>query len=1201
MFLNGAFLEPSLYEIKEGKIFLDSSFYMDDMGNPISLEGYVFSGVYIIGLLNYQQTILNEDEIKKIEEEQSNITTQYQEGNYFYNRQSIGKQNHGVVLFNDNFVDYKLTKRNFLLFTNGGTWIDPTRFSMVNNDKLYFLYNFDHNKSLYSLYNMVILNDTKDSKYSPSNFLIKQVRSSNDNQSVFEIPTVHRRFRSFLLFKGSMLLSRDFRYTINEEENTVTLLQDFDYINKDRDLTFIFLDAHSRIDHESILVQANFEYDTTKSTTSIPTNFLNNRFNTDHIMLFLNGLYVDPSKYKIIDNEIYLDGYIDRDVLEGFIYTIVYIANMPCTLQSFNYILPKEPDVPIRPNNNYANAYWTRLTSEKTLGKIVKFNPTFTDYFVTKQNFLLFGNKGIWIHPDFYEVYDNNILIIKDPADTDYLMTLFNDTFIYDYTVSPIITKVIDVGVSNSKIINIPDPGEDYKSFIVFYNGKLVNLSKYKVDLEGKKIYLDKILSNKFFVETWSFVFLHAYMNAKQETLLVQENFIYQGENTPIPTSIFNQDYYNPKYFLLFYDGLLLKSNQYKEIDGKVTVNNIPKGSSLTAVYLVSMVVEDYTQEYSIERPDVGVVDGFQFSYYYSIDGTDDEYEYENWIVQFNPSFNYYNLTTNNILLFANGTWISPERYWLDTNNIVEFISTIDKEREATHYTMVVLNEGDIEEENYTPIYMNLYKVTATEEKQRLFDIPPMGEHSTYLLFLGSLFVPLDDERLYFTENNQLVFIEEDDYVDKDRSLYFLILNDSSASDRRYPAFVQETFAGEMDPRRGTLIPSNWHDNEEHMMLFMNGLYMDRNRYEIRDHMIYLLDDFSEMEAPFANISTFIKRRNYTAVYMAAHVLDNYTETHVTPIPVIEDDEEETKEERIIPDDDIDSNGGYKIVKYTSITDGEYKRGYVYYLDSFTGYPLDKSNFLLFANGTWIHPERFEMVDNTGIRFISNRDRYHSEWTHYNIIFPFNQEALNIYGKTYARVEFKVVDIYCEYATREVDVPTIEEEYESLLIFRNSLILPINDEDRFLLDDDNHKFHIINKEDFIPAGTTINFIYMKSSTNSDQKILLTQESFKCYGLETVIPKTAYTYSDQVFYKDKMLLFLNGTYVDSDRYNIHNNTIYLIDDEYHFESTHMYTIVYLDIRVNEEVGLEMNTIDDKKFDRGLDDIIVETAYAKPSIV
>lgn len=1201
LFLNGAFLEPSLYEVRDNTIYLDSSFYMDDMGNPITLEGYTFSIVYIIGLLNYKQTMLNEDEINRIEEEKTLINDQYQEGNYLQIRQSSRKQNRGVVMFNDSFSDYKLTKRNFLLFSNGGTWIDPTRFSLVSNNELYFLYDFDQNKAIYNIYNMVILNDVKDENYSPSNFLIKQVLSTNDNQSIFEIPKVHRRFKTFLLFKGSMLLSRDFRYKIDEKENTVTLLEDFDYLSKDRNLTFIFLDAHSRQGHENLLVQANFEYDLSKSTTKIPTNFLISRFNPKYMMLFLNGLYIDPTKYKIIDNEILLDGFIDISAFNTPIYTIVYIATLPSYLQTYDYILPKEPDIPISPINSVGNAYWTKLTSEDSYGKIVKFTPIFDKYFITKQNFLLFGNEGIWINPSLYDVYDNNTLIIKDPEDNNYTMAIFNDAIKHDDpTVSPIATKTIDVGVRGSKIIEIPDPGEDYRSFIVFYNGRLINLSKYKVDMNERKIYLKKSLSNKFFEKVWSFVFINAHMNAKQETLLVQEDFTYEGKDTPIPTSIFDENRYNPKYLLLFYDGLLLTNGKYRENGGKLTIEGAHKGESITALYLISLIVEDYSDEYIIERPSIGVVDGFHLDYYHSSNLGDD-----NQIIQFVPSFNYYNLTSNNFLLFGNGTWISPERYIVQSNSIIEFTNQEDIEKELTNYTMVVLNEGNVEDNTYTPIHFTLYKVTATEDQQRLFNLPPMNEHSSYLIFLGSLFVPLDDERLYFTDDNKLVLIEEDDFVDKDRSLYFLVLNDSSASDRRYPILVQETFEGDMDPRRGSLLPSKWHTEEEFLMIFMNGIYLDRTRYDIRDHMIYLLDDFSEMESPFVNISTFIKRRMYTVVYTVAHVLDDYTETTVVPIPI--EEPIEPVEERVIPDDDIDIDTGYKMVKYTSIMENEIEeeeeleeeRDYVYYLDAFHGYPLDKNNFLLFANGTWIHPDRFEVIDNTGIKFISEEDMEHSKNAHYNIIFPLNKEALNIYGEsTYARVEFKVVNIYCEFVTRELEIPPVEEEFESLLIFRNSIIVPINDEDRFVLDEDNHKFTILNMNDYIPAGSTLNFVYMKSTTNTDQKILLIQESFLCYGYETVIPKTAYTYNDQVFYKDKMILFLNGTYVDNERYTVHNNIIYLKDDDYQFDSTYLYTLVYLDIRVNEESELSLNVIDDNKFDKGLDDVIVETAYAKP---
>lgn len=1186
LFLNGAFLEPSMYEIRDNRIYLDESFYKDDKGNPIPLNGYVFSMLTLVGAVNRDQVMVKEEEIEAANELQTNLEYNYKDSAYLFNREGIHSDEKGVIKFNDKFDRYKLTKRNILIYTNGGMWLDPSRYELINNNAIFLIYPFDQDRSPYTTYNMIVFDDLNtDEKYNPPNILLKQVIATEDNQNIFEIPSVHRRFRSFLLYKGGLLLNKEFNYDIIDGK--IYLLHNIDYLSKGRSLTFIFLDAYSRQDQENLFIQSSFECKVNQ-ITEIPTNFLNSRFNKNHIALYLNGLYLSRDKYEIDDNRIMLDGFIELEELNNHRFTILYLTTIPTFLKEYDYIIPSESDVPIKPNDIIPYATWQYSYSYNNIGRIIQFNPKFSDYSLTKENFLLFGNKE-WIHPTKYELYNNNMIILNerntDSIYKEYTMSIIDDSITNrDIGNAPICTKVIDVVVDKDNV-KIPIVEEHYRTFIVFYKNKIVDLSKYKMDDEY--IYLNEEYKEKG-EHIWSFVFLHATMNIHQQVLLYQDSFKYEGDNTKIRNSIYDKDT-SIMYSLYFVNGEYYNKFKYTINDGMITIPNVEKNSIITVVYLITIVDEDYTKEITVIRPEEGVVDGFRFTYSYSDEIVDKE---NNGIVSFSPRFTEYSLDINNFMLFSNGTWISPERYKRLTSNMIQFRDSKDISKSPwTHYTMVIPNEGKVDEDKYNPVSLTVYAVMANVDKQRIFNLPyKMKKGSTYLVFLGSLFLPVDETRIYINDNDQLIFLEENDYVDKGRKLYFVVLNDSSKNDRRFPMFVQETFNASLDPSRGTLIPSDIRDYENQMMLFLGSTYLDQSRYEIRDHMIYLIGDFEEMDNPYS--TGFIKKRSYTAVYLVSKINEDYEEIIE---PIIVPEEKPKKKERVLPEDDELDYSGYYFDIYSS--DLETTNEYVEYLGSFNSFDLDKSNFLLFANSAWINPIRFNIIDNHTIEMKDNIDKAHSKYAHYNMIIPFNKTAYNIYQKYYAKPEFKIIETVTTEDTKELDLPLMDSVYESLLIFRNSLILPIYEEDRFYIDDINHKFIIYNKEDYIPKGTTVSFIFFKSVTNTDQKVLLIQESFKCLGLETQIPNSIYRYNDQKFNKAKLLLYLNGTYVDRDRYILHDNMIYLVDDEIEINNDHRFTMVYLDVVDNEEIGLETNIVE-RTYEEGLDDIIFEVRLAKP---
>lgn len=1164
IFLDGALLNPDQYTIRNGKIYLNSS-----------LQGSSISMLLLISGFKKDPIKRTEKQIQMIQQWQENVDYNLQETAYFYIRSSARPTERGVIPLLDTFNRYKLNKRNMLLFNSGGVWIDPQRFDLVDNNKLYLVSPYDHERSLYtSTYYAITLDDKlTDEKYSPPNVLVVHVKAEENYQSLFEIPKVHRRFRSFILFKGSILLNREYNYVI-ENEIHVKLTNTLDYMRKGRSLTFVFLDAYSRFGQENLFIQSSFECKLNQATP-LPVNFLHERFNIDNIAIFFNGLFMSPDKYKIVNNSILLDGFIELESLSTRIFTILYMTTIPIGLRHYDYFIPPYPDIPIKENDVIPSVYFTRRSITTTQGRITDITPSFTDYPLGKQNFMLFGDQK-WIHPDHYQLYSNDKLIWEiDNTFSKSEMIIFNDSLVRtdDINIPPSI-KTLDVDI-NGNSVDVPSLGEQYESFLVFdkNSGKLIETT---IDNTYDEVENKIILSSNLHT-TLTFVFLRSYMTTLQQLMFYQYSFKFTN-NSKIPLSIFESN--NFQYLILFENGMYIPSSKYSISNGYISSSYLTSNSTITIVYLLSLVpdTEDHYDQYVLTRPEYGELDGFHFSYSYSNPIVNKNSQ---GIITFSPAFTRYSLTKDSFLLFGNGTWIHPDRFNLNSNTKITFNNTIDKQHsDYVNYAIVVPYEN---KEGYDPITIKLYKLIATEEQQSLFTLPEeLNKYSTFLTFIGGLLVP-NNERLKITKT-QVSFTNANDYLELGRELDIVVLDDSNVKDRRFPIFVQDTFEANSDPTKGTDIPSNWYLYETTMLVFFAGRYITPDLYRIENHKIFLDSDFVNSDM----LKSSNVKRKYTLVYIAANIIEEYWEKKA---PIIE---AEPTPKRFIPQDDPLDFTGY----YFDIYESEYDiNGYISYDPGFTSYNLTKEDFLLFGNSTFIHPLRYTFINNKSLRMIDEVDRKHAPFVLYNMVIPFSKDAKLYYKEDYVKPKFKVVEIITTERTNELEFPVLDGEYESVLMFRNSLILPIYDEDRFVIDDINHKFMIVNEADWIPANTRVTFIFMSSKTNTDTKILLVQDSFKCVDYFTQIPNSIYRYPGQKFNKAKMLLYLNGTFVVPERYRLYNNTIFLVDDDIDLNDDHTFTIVYLDEVYSTEYDIETNLID-RTYEDGLDDIIFETEVVKP---
>ncbi len=1227
LFLNGRLLRRSEYDIIDNRIYLNERLVLDDNDNLISLAGHRYYAVYLESLYTGRIALIDEDEAKEYQKQWKKMDEDEIGGAVFKHYESLEwseKREAGVVKFYPAFGSYHLAKKHMMLFGNG-IYIHPDRYDLYDNGTIIFNNDQDRKHAQWAKYDMLVLDDEEsDERYAPSSLIVKRVVATEEKQSRFEIPEVGSRYRSFLVFKGSLLMNKNYRYTIEDDEKHVTILNDFDYVEKGKSLTFVFLDAFARSNQEVQFLQFYFRCNPS-GTTKLPVNLLNENFSLEEMALFLNGRYLDSSQYLIKNGYLYLDGYLLKGDFDHYVFTVVYLITMLTDLKEYNYPLPVKPAFPVRPIDDIGNAYFEFSHSEdreakgKTTGNsgIVKFEPEFKGYSMVKTNFLLFGN-GTWISPDRFELYDNDTVIFTNETDkhyahiTRYSMAIFNDLTKREVGYAPTYFEVVKVTIEedNQRFIRIPKMNPDYLSFIVFRGTLLMGISntnRYRLDFDEG---IMEILHEEDYLKkgrTLSFVFLNAATTSNHRTIFLQESFkLDRNAGTLVPSSVYNEESFTEKHMLLFLNGAYLNNDVYEVRDNRLYVDEAlmeTEGEKwITAVHIISLRAEDYDEELTVEvRKPEGDANGFMLDYSYSMVDQDEDRGY----VSFLPIFTDYELTKRNFLLFSRGLWIHPNRYEVYTNFIVRFIEDLDKNAASMPITMAILNEAT-KEEGYKPVGFTIRTVLATQEGQRLFKIPREYK-STFIVFLGSLLLPISNENRVFIdeEKGTLFLMDERDAVAKGRGLYFIFVNeDSSLNDRRYPLFLEETFDAVPDPRIGTPIPSDWYTetefNERFMMLFVGGRFIPPSYYEIRDHKIYPEIDLDDIET-----EDVIKKYQYTAVYLASFIQEGIEkETHPwDPKPIVDEGTEYRGMDEL-PKSDVTPISGLRFDCRTStiqpIVDDE-RKGWVQFLDRYDGYTLEKENFLLFGNSTWIDPVRYDIINNATILFHEVEDQDHSQWSHYTMVIFSNPDAIEEYGDHYVKTEYKVVRIKGTHGGEHAfELPTLESEWASWIVFRNGLIVPITDESRFRWDDYNHKFEILEEKEYLKKGDELVFIYLKATSNSDQEVAWTQVSFPCTGYETILPETVILYQNQRYDKRRVLLFLNGTHVNNDRFSIKDNKVYLKEGAYLVDDTHLYTLVYLTTANSEEEDTTEANVINETYEEGLDDIIFEERYATPTI-
>lgn len=306
-------LKPLYSFDQEGRFSIDNSYtyyYIDNKKNPniahIGIQEQDFQG-----LDNPENSTLSPNRVMRNLWRYGEFTTSNISGNdaILQFNPIDGK---GAVKPGDEIVLYKNT-----------TQIHRSRYDIVG-DNLVKFYNYRDQDLTRDIVTMQIITDTSDSILEDlTDVRTVSVVATKDKQSVFEIPEVTDGdgfiYRKFLLFRGSLCMENKNRYTIDYDSNTVTFNNTEDFVNKGTSILFVFVKI-KRADQYGVLhVKPVYLYTTTKPTNAyndgynfvewcerikIP-EYRNLKYNINQVMLFVQGTFISPNRYKIEENTVY--------------------------------------------------------------------------------------------------------------------------------------------------------------------------------------------------------------------------------------------------------------------------------------------------------------------------------------------------------------------------------------------------------------------------------------------------------------------------------------------------------------------------------------------------------------------------------------------------------------------------------------------------------------------------------------------------------------------------------------------------------------------------------------------------------------------------------------------------------------------------------------------------------------------------------
>lgn len=213
--------------------------------------------------------------------------------------------------------------------------------------------------------------------------------------------------------------------------------------------------------------------------------------------------------------------------------------------------------------------------------------------------------------------------------------------------------------------------------------------------------------------------------------------------------------------------------------------------------------------------------------------------------------------------------------------------------------------------------------------------------------------------------------------------------------------------------------------------------------------------------------------------------------------------------------------------------------GTVVFSPPFDKWPnINKENFMLFGNSVYIDPERYEIIDNSTIQFVDPVEAEVANSRRYTMCIPVHQTKLTLKADT--QIHYEVVRVIATKDKQSVftlELPDNSTSWYPFLLFKGSILLDVYDQYEF--DDTTGILTITDPECYVSEGRALTIVYLnKSYTDIKKEIKYVKMEFNVTptGM-TEIPLYFYKNKDIKFNSSNLLLFVNGVFIEPERYTI----------------------------------------------------------------
>lgn len=243
----------------------------------------------------------------------------------------------GIVSFTEEalFTKYDLTKEKIMLFCNS-TFIEPDRYKLLNNNTIKLLRKKDVEHYEFSRFTMLVFAE-KSAKKKAFDLTVQQVPIKKSDNGIYNVPKTDPISTNFLVFYDTLFFDISDRFTLDTSTipNKIKLnspLNDL-RVQDGHLLTFVFYgkskDATVRLNREIEICKINFtSANDGTANMQVPDLEHSIKFNRKNCIIFMNGTYLDPSRYTIDNNVLTFDSRINSLVSNKAL-TGIYLVSHP--------------------------------------------------------------------------------------------------------------------------------------------------------------------------------------------------------------------------------------------------------------------------------------------------------------------------------------------------------------------------------------------------------------------------------------------------------------------------------------------------------------------------------------------------------------------------------------------------------------------------------------------------------------------------------------------------------------------------------------------------------------------------------------------------------------------------------------------------------------------------------------------------------